>query len=372
MKTITFLFAPLLLLLVLLGCREESLLTLDEVKSSELKPLAQSEFVLVEPTSGQNPLVFTANWSETVFRLSESSNPTPGGPVSYNLEIDRKGNNFASPSVLAATSDLYAHVLTKDLNQLLLSAFQADPEVPTELELRIVAYYGENKASKAISENTLDLKVTVFKPVDTVPSVYLIGDMNGWNNTSTEFIMYRNSNAVDDHTYTYTGRLAAGTYFKFTPEESLGTYKAYVRKDDSTLAYEESEGGAFFNEVERYVTITIDTESLTYSIVDFDIAGKPTFSTLGPIGGFTNWDNEPPMTKSAYDPHQWSGTFDISMATALKFRANKDWANNWGANSEDVPYGKAVFDGPGADISLPGTYKIYFNDLTGHYVILKQ
>ncbi len=372
MKSIKYLFAPLLALLALVACREEPLLTLEQVKASELKPLVQTEFTLSEPVSGQNPLVFTANWSETVFRLSESTNPTPGGPVSYSLEIDQKGNEFASPSVLAATGSLYAHVLAKDLNGLLLSAFQADPAEPIELELRIVAYYGENKISKAVSDNTLDLTVTVYKPVSTVPAIYLIGDMNGWDPTNTDYILYRDTNAVSDHTYTYTGRLAAGTYFKFMPQEALGTYKAYIRKDDTSLAYEESEGGAFFNEVERYVTITIDTESLSYTIENFDMTGKQVYNTLGPIGGFTNWDNEPPMTKSSYDPHQWSGTFEISMATALKFRANKDWANNWGGTSEQVPYGKAVFDGPGADIALPGTYKIHFNDLTGHYVILKQ
>lgn len=372
MKTITNILLICSVFFLLGSCREDSLLTLESLSESELSELPATSYTLSEPVGSQNPLVFTVNWTPTYFTLDTSIDPSPAGPISYTLELDKKGNNFSSPVVLASTGSLYTHVLTKDLNGLLLSTYKAEPEVPIELELRIAAYYGENKTKVAYSKNTLSFSASVYKPLDQIPAVYLIGDMNGWNNTSTQFIMYRNSNSITDKTYTYTGRLAAGTYYKFIPEESLGTYKAYVRKDDSTLAYEESEGGAFFNEVERYVTITINTETLTYSIEDYNAAGKTVYSFLGPIGGFTDWDNEPGLTKSPYDPHQWSGTIEIGMSTALKFRAERDWTNNWGGAEIDYPYGKAVFDGPGATVSLPGTYKIYFNDLTGHYALLKQ
>lgn len=138
------------------------------------------------------------------------------------------------------------------------------------------------------------------------------------------------------------------------------------------MAYEESAGGAFYNEFERYVTITINTKDLIYTITDFDASSAKVYNTIGPIGQFCAWDNEPPLSKSGYDPHQWSGTFQFDISTAVKFRGEHNWGFNWGGKDVDYPYGKAVFDGPGATVSIPGKYKIYFNDLTGHYAILQQ
>ncbi len=372
MKSIKQFFLLLILGSLLFSCRTDDELTLQSSKKSTLDDIPVKDFVLQEPQNGENPLLFTVTWSETQFMLSDSSNPGAAAPLTYVVEIDKQGNDFKNPAILASTNKLSANISTKELNQIILNGFTNDPKAATPLEIRVVAYYGENQVNSLISENTLKINVTPYQPVTKIPAVYLLGDMNGWNNTNTDYIMYRNTNSKDDYTYTYTGKLAANTYFKFIPEESLGTYKAYCRKDDNTMTYEESDGGAFYNQNERYVTIILNTKDLTYTITDFDATAAKTFTTLGPIGGFCNWDNEPLMTKSAYDPHQWTGTFKFDAATALKFRGDRNWANNWGSNAEDLPYGKAVFDGPGANISVPGSYKIYFNDLTGHYAILQQ
>lgn len=371
MKTIKIFLSILFTVVMLFSCRnEDDQLTLKTVNKSVLDDIPVKTFTLAEPQDGQNPVLFTVTWTETTFLLSDSGNPSPAAPVHYILEMDKKGNNFNSPTVLTSTPLLVANILLKDLNQILLTNFSAEPNEPIDLELRIKAFYGENQANSTVSENVLALAVTAYKPVDVVPALYLLGDMNGWNNTNTDFPFFRNTNSKDDQTYTYTGRLAANTYFKFLPEESLGTYKAYGYKDTTNLVYEESSGGAFYNEFEKYVTINVNLKNLTYTITDFDMTNAKNFGTIGPIGQFCNWDNEPPMTKSTYDPHLWSGTFNFDIATAVKFRGDRNWAYNWGGMETDYPYGKGFFDGPGAAVTSPGTYKIHFNDLTGHYIIL--
>jgi len=357
--------------LLLTSCRTDDQLTLKDITPTAIDDIPQKSFILTEPSANTNPLMATITWTQTEFSLSSASHPEPAGTVNYALQMDIDGNNFANPVTVASTNGLSANLFVKDINAVLLNKFNAVPEEEAHLELRILTYYGQNNSIP--SSNTLKISVTPYKPLEEVQAVYLLGDMNGWNNTSTEYIMFRNSNNPDDRTYTYTGRIAGNTYFKFIPQESLGTYKAYCRKDDSTMTYEETDAGAFYNEFERYVTITINTQDLTYTIIDYTGNNTSVFySTIGPIGGFCNWDNEPAMTKSSYDGHQWSGTFTFDVSTACKFRGNHDWVNNWGGSAEEFPYGKAVFDGPGANIAVPGTYKIYFNDLTGHYTILQQ
>ncbi len=359
--------------LLIFSCRtSDDLLTLNETLPSTIDEVAVSDFVLQEPAANANPMLLTVTWTETQFKLSnDASHPEPGGPVNYLVQMDKAGNDFAAPEVVASTNGLSSDLFIKDINAIILAKLGAIPEIENAVELRIMANYGTSQS--VASTNILKLNITPFKPVVAVEPIYLTGDMNGWDNTNTEFLMFRDSNLTEDRTYTYTGKLAANTYFKFTPKESLGTYRSYCRKDDTTLVYEESEGGAFFNEFERYVTITINTQTLAYTIVDYTGPNIDKFyNTMGPIGNFCNWDNEPLMNKSTYDGHQWNGTFTFDVATACKFRGNRDWANNWGGADTEFPYGKAVVDGPGANLTVTGQYRIYFNDLTNHFAILPQ
>ncbi len=372
MKSLTYILKISLLSLILFSCAKEDLLTLESATPSRIDNLPVTTFVLQEPAAPANPLVLTISWTESIFKLSDSENPAPTGPVSYELQLDKVGNSFATPLILTSTNELSTNINTLELNGQLLGTMNLEGGVESDLELRIVSYYGENKLHSLISENVMNIKVTPYAPLQNIPNVYLIGDMNGWDNTNTTYLMYRNNNNIDDGTYTYTGRLGPNTYFKFLPEESLGTYKCYCRADDSNMTYEDKGDGAFFNADERYVTITINIKTLTYTIEDYDASAAKSFSTLGPIGGWVNWDNEPPLAAASYDGHQWSGLVDLTISTAVKFRGDKDWANNWGGQAEDFPFGRGVFDGPGANIVVPGSYKIYFNDLTGHYAILKQ
>lgn len=372
-KFIKILFLSFIGSLLVFSCRtSDDLLTLNETLPSKIDDVAVTNFVLQEPAPDTNPLLLTVTWTETQFKLSNnSSHPEPAGPVNYLLQMDKGGNNFATPLVVASTTGLSSDLFLKDINAILLVKLGAIPEEQNAVELRIIANYGTSQS--VASTNVLKLNITPFKPVVAVDPIYLTGDMNGWDNTNTDFLMFRDSNNKDDRTYTYTGKLAANTYYKFTPKESLGTYKSYCRKDDTTLVYEESSGRAFFNEFEKYVTITINTQTLVYTIVDYISPNTIKFyNTMGPIGNFCNWDNEPLMNKSAYDGHQWNGTFTLDVATALKFRGNRDWANNWGGKDTEFPYGKAVVDGPGANLTVTGKYRIYFNDLTDHFAILPQ
>lgn len=373
MKAFKIYLTSILCLLGFMACSsDDDTPMLSHVESSIIDNLPAQSYILSEPAEGDNPLLFTVTWSETMFYLDGSSTPTPAAPITYSLEMDRKGNNFESPVVIAGTGGLSANVFMKDFNLQLLTDLKANPNEVVDIEFRIIANYGQNLAGIAVSGNTIPLSVTPFLARKEMQPIYIVGDMNGWDNTNTNFIMFRNSNDPKDEEYTYTGRFAANTYFKLIPDEALGTDKMYCSNGDGTLTYEERADGSFYNETEGYKTLTINLADMTYTIENYNASSAPTYTTMGPIGGFCNWDNEPPMTVSAYDPHQWSITYTFEISTACKFRGDKDWANNWGGDASDIPYGKGVFDGAGTDVSTPGTYKIYFNDLTHHFVILSQ
>jgi len=90
------------------------------------------------------------------------------------------------------------------------------------------------------------------------------------------------------------------------------------------------------------------------------------YSTVGIIGDATpgGWDNDTDMEfDPLVDSSGWSLRIELTDGE-LKFRANNDWAVNWGAG--DFPTGTALRDGPNIPVTA-GEYFIFFNSFTGFY-----
>lgn len=380
MNRLIHLFCLLSLLIVGVSCEKDSKTILKNVDVSELAPLPEAAYVLQEQEEG-DASVFTVSWSETLFYLEGEVNPTPLAPVQYTLQVDKKGEGFANAKVLAVTQQLHARVQHGALNLLLVEQLGLPADKPAEIEFRILASYGQNQVREATSSNSLTLTITPFAPTRGLPQIYLVGDMNGWDNRNTDFLMFRENSDPNNRKYVYVGRIQANCYFKFLPAESLGSFRGYNRKDDHSMEYGDMEGGAFYNQTEGYKKITIDIQEMTYTVEDYDMSGANTFSMINFVGAFCNWGEnnaDPAMTPTAYDPHIWKLDITLDIIDyGVKFRANHSWDNRWcPSNPDDFPYGLLDFNPANHDnnISVPetGRYHIVFNDLTGHFVMLKK
>lgn len=106
------------------------------------------------------------------------------------------------------------------------------------------------------------------------------------------------------------------------------------------------------------VSLNVETgEYIFLEVVDY--------GTVGIIGSATpgGWDADTDMEKDLEDGAIWT-LREILLDGELKFRADDDWAVNWG--SGDFPTGVADLDG--ANIPIPaGEYIITFNTVTGEY-----
>ena len=69
--------------------------------------------------------------------------------------------------------------------------------------------------------------------------------------------------------------------------------------------------------------------------------------------------------------HNWYiSNLEIAEASEFKFKANHDWAVNWGSDADLTKTYFGVGAQNGSNIVLPaGTYNIYFNDITGQFVV---
>lgn len=106
--------------------------------------------------------------------------------------------------------------------------------------------------------------------------------------------------------------------------------------------------------------VTFNTSNLAYS---FLVIGN--YNTVSIIGDATpgGWDTDTPMTQDANDRSIWRLRIVLNTGEA-KFRANNDWAINWGGGT--FPTGVATQDGPNIPI-VGGEYRITFNSTTGAY-----
>lgn len=183
---------------------------------------------------------------------------------------------------------------------------------------------------------TLDmnnLTYTVGKPV-----LYMAGDANGW--ATNDYL------AGEDGVH-FTGFMYLNQNgFKFcTQPEGKGTnYGA----DFNTAA---DAGNITMTEEAGYYKVDVDLSAKTYTLIPI--------TTIGIIGSASpnGWDSDVDMTYVPYNAETkelgyWEAK-DITLASGeIKFRANDDWAINWGGDTNALTQG-------GDNISVEaGTYDI--------------
>lgn len=366
-------------LLLAAGCSDDDKVTLYSIQQSVIETLPAETLDLGELTeSGTNPLLFTIRWSPTEFLTSHTSGPTPVAPLTYNVEIDRIGAGFASARTYAATSADSVDVFVDDMNTFLINELSAVASNEVQVEVRIVSKYGEGDRNTSYSSNVETVTLIPYDRTDPMQPVYLVGDMNGWNTSNSDYMIFRANSDPGARIYTYTGRLNG--YFKFIPESSLGTNNMYYTAGDGTLAYGESDGGAFYVE-DKYVTITLDLNEMTWTMMDYDTTDKKNYEQIWIAGVFNNWPQGGTdlgkLQKWAYDPHIWSATVTMDdVEYGVKFNAGT-WGEKWCPSvTSDVPYGVSEYN-PAHDNNIDlkgvaGTYFVQLNDLTGHYILIKK
>lgn len=99
---------------------------------------------------------------------------------------------------------------------------------------------------------------------------------------------------------------------------------------------------------------------------DYNFAEVIEFATVGIIGSATPdaWDSDQDMEKDTDNPHLWKLRLDL-VAGEAKFRADDDWAINWGAGV--FPEGTATQDGANIPVPSDGDYLVTFNSITGDF-----
>lgn len=125
-----------------------------------------------------------------------------------------------------------------------------------------------------------------------------------------------------------------------------------AEEDGSDIVVTAAEAGNYL--------VSFNTSTLAY---EFLIIGS--YDAVSIIGDATpgGWENDTPMERDAEDESIWRLRVELNTGEA-KFRADNDWAVNWGGGT--FPVGVAERDGPNIPV-IGGEYRIIFNSTTGEY-----
>lgn len=192
--------------------------------------------------------------------------------ITYSLELDQQGNNFADPIVLGSINNgKSVSVLTSELNNKILE-LKEDPQDPSPLAMEFRVKASVSPFATPSYSSVVKQSITPYVSEIVYPPLYMLGDgcSAGWNN-GTALLMEGGAGGV----YTLTTTLGAAKFIKFIT--TLGQWAPMYGTDAAGT----STGGALvFRETEAVpdppaiptpatggsYTVTADITNLTYTI----------------------------------------------------------------------------------------------------------
>lgn len=329
---------------------------------------------------------------------------SPTGSFTKEFDREAKDNAGADYIVLEQTfnstsGDINAEGLNQSMQ--LMLGWDKEDDVPAALPVtfRVVASIRDASSRDYFpitSSNTVQLNTVPYYIVNMPPVVwYMVGNNIGsasWSNDASSVgtglipLLPSSDEEYDKATGTgvisYTGFMTAGTQFKFvrtpgdwgsgdtsvSPRMQLH-YQDVDSPDAALISDEDGDNHNIGIRADGYYVISLNTKSLKVTIAAYEKQPK-TFATMSMPGDYNSWSMDNHMTACetlSGESHIWMAQFAPEAEGGVKFAANDDWADNWGA--EAFPYATGV--GGGANIPYTaGSYTVFFNDITGQYYFI--
>jgi len=306
----------------------------DKNENFEILPKEDS-FSIITPTSGSVIVLNDANLLNN--GLFISWNDTVNSDSSYTIEVDKTGNNFANPIILATVSTKSFGMSVVDLNSFLINDMGLNPDEANSIDLKV---------SNATSST--DIINIILTPTNVdFESVSLIGSfLNDWD---TESALEMNNKGFN--IFQMIVDLPDAAEFKFvTTKKGLENDWGKDPSNTSNIIFdgEENIGGYPANKYK----ITVDFNTFTYTV---EISALDLSTSWGIVGSATTngWDGpDMPFYQTGVD-----NIFDAYVTLAngeIKFRENNSWDLNYGDNGND-----GSLEAGGSNIPVnEGSYKI--------------
>ncbi|WP_442845830.1 SusE domain-containing protein [Leeuwenhoekiella sp. H156] len=335
--------------LLIASCSEE-----DEKLSvaSEEAPLVANldiNRVALDQTNPGNPAV-TVSWSEAVYSM-----PTP---IKYVVQF-AANQNFET-SVNATTTSLEEATLSMSAVNNAVNDLGFVPFEWQQAYIRVQSSIGTRDSEIQYSEPIGIMVYPYFSyPYD---DYYLVGAATapGWSNDNNNPVLFRD--AFNENLYRYTGRFNQD-FFKILDQRGSWAPQYGVEGGNLKLRPTEDQPDPPSIESTRagYRTLTVNLANNTFSFKEVENV-PDAFSSVTVTG---NTGGNVVLTALAFDPHIWYVRSTPLETGSITFSAN---GMSYGGATEFS--GVAEVDGGSIPVPVKDDYEIWFNDITGEYVMI--
>ena len=162
---------------------------------------ANGDVVELKEANATQPVTIT--WSPADYGFQAAT--------SYRVELDKAGNNFAEPAVLANVTSTSASISQGDLNNILL-AKELEGESPSQVDIRVIATVSPDVAPDESAVVTFT--VIPYSSTVVIPQLGVPGSYQGWApSDSTTAVYSPKSNGLYEG---YVNFNIDNAFFKYT------------------------------------------------------------------------------------------------------------------------------------------------------------
>lgn len=357
MKKISLFITTLCLLLFFSSCEEDmDKFTVNNTAPIALSPLSVTDIELDE-FNVNNPSA-TFNWTSADYGQQTV--------INYSLEF-AADNTFTNKIIAGTVSG--ENSISLSVGELNSAAGEAGlpPFEWNTLYARVVTSLGSQNGVAVVS-NTISFNVY---PYFNYPFMdyYLVGAATqpGWNNNNNNPPLFRDAN--NPNLYRYVGYFGAD---QFKVLEVKGLWQPqWGTNDGSSIAVNPGTGtdpGTFplnNNPIPSagYYIFTINYGNNTFSFVPYTGSTSGSFTSISIQGTSSSTTS---MTQSTFDSHIWYLNSIRLTPGELQFSTNT--GSVWSATTAFS--GTATQNGGSIPVLVEDDYDIWFNDLTGHYIMI--
>lgn len=320
-KTLSILGA---LFLVLMNSSCEDVLTDSNVNHIDELTLTVSNPELVLQESKPN--------EELSFNWTTGTNKGTSASISYVLQIDKEGNNYATAIDYEMGTNSYSFSINSTtLNYILINTFGVQAGATQNFDARVIATVANSTVETQIASSPFS--VTTYLPVSK--ELYIIGSATsvGWDISNA---LPLTLSSTKPGTFVYQGSLSTGTFKLPVNKNGCFCQDFYTKSSTDTTKMIHNIGGSG-DDLQWQITqagqykITADLLNLTISIEA--IAGAP-FSQIYIVGDASpsGWDVNNPKAFTQSQDNPFIFTYEANL-TQGNFKilagAKGDFCGEW-------------------------------------------
>ena len=205
--------------------------------------------------------------------------------------------------------------------------------------------YDSDYTQYIITVNTNDMTYDV-EGLAYAEMIWQAGNANGWGSPAAG-LKNKGWKEARNNDGDYFGFMYLNGDFKFRSHENSwdapdwGLDEAFDDYSGALVAQSPTN----MNAPAGFYMVEANLADMTYELTPI--------TTIGVIGGFNGWASDYAKLQYNTQTGAWEGYCDIPAGTEFKFRANEDWAINWGGDINNLSY-----DGGNLMLDVDATYFI--------------